>query len=211
MDDTNIKAAIWHSRLKVEWAKNHINGVIELVNTLTSDQTAVVKPYQDPQSGTYHLYIGPRSGLPVNLPLHIGDAVHNLNSVVDFLWSGLARTVNQALFSKVTFPRNETLQGLSDRLSTGIDAAIKQNFPEIDDFILNQVKPYKGTCTLVWPLNKLDNINKHRLLITTTNIISFKRWLLSVAEDGGTFRQAAGFAFRHLARLLLSDSVHLLR
>jgi hypothetical protein len=31
------------------------------------------------------LYIGPEGGIPATLPLLMGDAIHNLNSVIDFL------------------------------------------------------------------------------------------------------------------------------
>jgi hypothetical protein len=124
----------------------------------------------------------------------MGDAIHNLNSVMDYLWSGLARSVNPVLASKVTFPRDETRQNLVARLaaSRGYHAAIKQTFPQIDAFVLDMVKPYKGSDgDAIWSLNKLDNISKHRLLIPTTNIIGFKKDLVVVAADGGTIIQKA--------------------
>jgi hypothetical protein len=180
----HITTAIIHAKFKVEWAKNHINGIEYLIKEMTSAQGYIVKPYNDAQSGTYRLYIGPKDGIPAGLPLHIGDAIHNLNSVMDFLWSGLARSVNSEIASKITFPRDEKRENLAARLSRGIDASINQEFSQAKSFILDIVKPYKRADGLIWSLNKLDNINKHRMLIATTNIIGFKRDLVVQSEDG---------------------------
>lgn len=192
-DDPKV-FAVAHSKMKIEWAKNHIKGVEQIVNSITSQTGHVIKPYQDTQSGKYVLYIGPKDGIPVNLPLHIGDAVHNLNSVMDYLWSGLARTVNPELASKITFPRHETKENLARSLSDakGYNAQIKKLFPRSEQFILDMVKPYKADDENIWSLNKLDNINKHRLLIPTTNIIEFKRDLIARSQDGGTFVHKGG-------------------
>lgn len=192
-DDPKVFGVV-HAKFKIEWAKNHINGVEQIVKSITSQTGHVIKPYQDTQTGIYVLYIGPKEGIPVPLPLHMGDAVHNLNSVMDYLWSGLARTLNPELASKITFPRHETRENLVNSLSDarGYNAKIKQAFPKAEEFVLDMVKPYKGDDDNIWSLNKLDNANKHRLLIPTTNIIEFKRDLIARSKDGGTFVHKGG-------------------
>lgn len=187
--------AIFHSKLKIEWAKNHIRGVEQLVESVTSQGGYAIRPYQDPQTGTYLLYIGPKDGgLPASLPLHLGDAIHSLNGVMDYLWSGLARAVDSELASKVTFPRHEMRESLVHALANprGNHALIKKTFPQVDAFILDVVKPYKRPDGGIWSLNKLDNISKHRLLIPITHIIEFRRDLIARAQDGGTIIHRAG-------------------
>lgn len=188
-DDPKV-IALTQSRFKIEWAKQHINGAEHHIKFVTSrDGECVVRPYQDAKTGRYNLYIGPKkAGVPAQIPLHVGDAIHGLNTVMDYLWSGLARSVRPELTSKITFPRHETRQNLVSMLadSGGYHASIKQAFPQAEAFILDIVKPYRGAEGFIWALNKLDNINKHRLLIPTTNIIKFALDLVVRSTDGAT-------------------------
>src|SRR4051794_12201238 len=119
MPDADLIAqAVIHSQIKIEWAKNHINGVKDNVEFLTSQQGYTIESQRDPQSGKYFVYIGPKGGqLPAGLPLHMGDAVHSLNSVMDFLWSGLARSFDPGLATKITFPRHEERHNLVNSLA----------------------------------------------------------------------------------------------
>jgi hypothetical protein len=189
-----IQLAVAFSKAKIEWAKNHINGIEQIVKFLTSQDGYIVKSQQDSKSGQYFCYIGPKDGIPIALPLHIGDAIHNLNCVMDYLWSGLARTADPSVASKITFPRHANRQALETELnnSRGNNALIMQAFPQSKEFILNTVKPYDGPDGIIWSLNKIDNINKHRLLIPVTNIITFKRDLVIRAQDGSMAIHKAG-------------------
>jgi hypothetical protein len=144
------------------------------------------------------LYVGPEQGIPAELPLLAGDIVHNLNSVLDYLWSGLARTIDPDLASKINFPRGETLQSLESRFldPKGLQLRIMQAFPQARSFVLETVLPYKRADGLIWSLNKLDNISKHRLLITTTNVIRFKNGFVAKSQDGSSFNHAGGIELK---------------
>jgi hypothetical protein len=187
-----IRVAAHYSNCKIEWAKNYIGHVERVIKFLTSGQGKVARTEPNPLAGYHNLHIGLE--IPADLPLFIGDVVHNLNSVMDYLWSGLARAVDPGLVSKVTFPRDETRDNLVSRLANpkGPDATIKKAFPDAEDFILNGVKPYKrrddattASEGLIWSLNKLDNINKHRLLIVLMQFIQFKKQFTATTEKGG--------------------------
>jgi hypothetical protein len=196
--DACIAEAVAHSKYKIEWAKQHINEAEALVDATVAENTNVVNIDNDTGAPYARVLIGPNQRIPVNIPLHVGDAVHALNSVMDFLWSGLARSVTPDLGSKVTFPRHETRKNLEAVVNDdrGYNAAIHKAFPEARSFVLEVVKSYKTSdCpSYIWRLNKLDNINKHRLLITTPYVISFARDLVLQGSDGGRFVQAAGVA-----------------
>lgn len=194
MSEPNLKIieAIFQSRLKIDWAKNHIKAVEQIVDGIVANNTDVITINNDTQLAT--VTIGVHNFIPANLVLHLGDAIHGLNSVMDFLWSGLARACNSDLASKITFPRDEMRKNLETRFNNpkGYDATINKNFPQAKSFVLDIVKPYKGSdMSLIWTLNKLDNINKHRMLIIATHIISFDRSFALVGSDGGRFSHGA--------------------
>jgi hypothetical protein len=188
--------AALYSDFKIEWAKNHVSQIENIIKWLTTDTTKVVRPDQNPETGEYFLYVGPENPLlPRQLPLHMGDAIHNLNGVMDYLWSGLVRSIDPTRASKITFPRHETRTNLANALANpkGHDAAIQAAFPQAERFILGTIQPYKGgNGDLIWTLNKLDNINKHRLLIVTTNVIQFRGAWLARSADGSVISHAAG-------------------
>jgi hypothetical protein len=191
--------AVAHSKFKIEWAKNHINGIKYLVDQIAAENTDIITIDNNSHPAT--VLIGPKNFIPAALVLHLGDAVHGLNSVMDFLWSGLARSCNPCLASKVTFPRDETWENLRARLDDpkGYHAAIHKAFPKAKLFVLDVVKPYNrgdGDPSLIWNLNKIDNINKHRMLIVATHAISFDRGFALVGSDGGTIVHAADAAIQ---------------
>jgi hypothetical protein len=193
-----LLSAVAHAKFKIEWAKNHINGVEQIVRDIIAQNTDIISIDNDFQPGTARITIGPKQFIPAGLVLHLGDAVHNLNSVMDFLWSGLARSCDPAVVSKITFPRHETRQNLQSHLANpgGNNAAILVAFPQAQRFVLDVVQPYKGGNGAVWGLNKIDNINKHRMLIVATHAIDFDQDIVLVGSDGGTFIQPRGVAIQ---------------
>ncbi len=196
-DDPRI-VAVAHSKFKIEWAKHHINSVKAIVDRIAADNTSVIRIENNFKPGQAAIAIGPKQHIPAELPLHVGDAVHALNSVWDFLWSGLARSINPTLASKVTAPRHETRQNLqADILNPkGRDAAIHEAFPQAKAFVLDAVKPYSpadgGSAT--WQIGRLDNTNKHRLLIMIPYVIAFDQDLVLAGADGGTVVLGKGSA-----------------
>lgn len=203
--DQRIKAAAHSSRCKVIWAKIHIREVEKCIKTLTGGDAYVIESERNPQTGYYGLYVGPKDhGWPIELFMHTGDAVHNLNCVMDHLWSGLARTVQPDLDSKITFPRDETRENLVTRFrdAKGYHTAIQKAFPEADSFVLDRVQPYKRNDGLIWPLNKLDNINKHRRFLAAYHVTRMGRKFIARSKDGSvmdisgaTFQNSQGTPF----------------
>lgn len=193
-----VKEAVAHSKFKIEWAKNHVNGVEYLVNSIIADNANPITIETNPETGLATVLIGPKQFIPVNLPLHLGDAIHALNSSIDFLWSGLARSIMPEVASRrISFPRHETREQLERTIDADIrktessNGAIHKAFPKAKDFVLDEVKPYKGTEgeSLIWHLGKVDNINKHRMLIATPHIIRFEQGLILEGADGGRMIQ----------------------
>lgn len=201
-----IKEAAFSARSKVVWAQVHIGQLERVAKVLTGHDGYVMESECDADTGYYTLYIGPKDrGWPIELFMHTGDAIHNLNCVMDHLWSGLARAVKPDIESKITFPRDETRESLVTRLgdAKGYHAALKQAFPRAEDFILDVVQPYRGDHGPIWALNKLDNINKHRRFLASYHVTRFGKVFRAKMKGGGgmdlsgaTFNNATGAPMR---------------
>lgn len=113
------------------------------------------------------------SPLPAGLLLSIGDAVHNMRCALDFSISEILHWKD----TRLTFPMGETREELEASFRTepefvsgrtkgkGRNAAIEIAVPKIGEFILDEIRPYKGGHEVLWALGKLDNTDKHRLLV----------------------------------------------
>jgi hypothetical protein len=166
---------------KIERAKQHIKSVESVVQWMVDRNNYVAASAQDPRSGHYVLRVGPKgSGLPHELPVWTGDAIHNLATSLDYLWSGLARQAVPNLATRAHFPRHETRQNLADMLSK---SPVSKAFPIVEGLILDHLKPYKEGNFHLWAVGKLDNVDKHRLFFTAMSIAKFGKFR-PVSEDG---------------------------
>lgn len=109
---------------------------------------------------------------PFEIPLILGDAIHNLRSALDYVVSELLGWKD----TRLTFPAGETFEELLDSFRTqpevrngrtvkkGRNAALEVAFPGLGRFILDELEPFKSGKKSLWVLNKLDGRDKHRLL-----------------------------------------------
>jgi len=183
-----IKEAAFSARAKVTWAQVHVQQLETHIKKLTDQDGYVMESQRNPATGYYMLYIGPKDhGWPIESFMHLGDAIHNLNCVMDHLWSGLARAAAPEVETKITFPRHETRENLVNMLANpkSYHAAIKGAFPQAESFAVDTVKAYNGSDNLIWLLNKLDNINKHRRLIASFHVTRFGQKFFARMKSGG--------------------------
>lgn len=164
---------------KISRAHQHIAFTKSVVEYLVRPENYVSRPVRDESTGAYDLLIGPRDGFPMELPTAMGDVVHNLNSALDYIWSGFARAANPAVTSKVTFPRHEELPNLADMLSK---SPVVRAFPELESLVIQNVRPYRAGDGEIWSLNKLDIIDKHRLLLPTLSIAKLGKFVATAAD-----------------------------
>ena len=120
--------------------------------------------------------------LPIELPLTIGSAIHALRSALDTAVSTLMTLARGKDDSRTNFPMHETERelrnsfGLSERncpdcgvprTSKGINSPIREHLPDFETLVMETFKPWKEGNPLLWGLGKVDNINKHRMLLPT--------------------------------------------
>ena len=182
--------AIAVSKFKVEWAKKHVSAVEHFVKQTIAHNTDLLTI--DNNRNPAIIAIRPSHPLPIELVLHAGDAIHNLNAVTDYLWTGLGKAVGRVSLTRSSFPRHKTRKELADSINKSRleNPSIYMAFPQAESFILDIVKSYKGgneDPSFIWRLNKLDNINKHRLLLIIAHFIQFEDGFSCVGADGGRY------------------------
>jgi hypothetical protein len=99
--------------------------------------------------------------VPVGIGLIVGDALHNLRSTLDHLAWQLVLEAGSAPTSSTSFPIFDdaakygrgALSKLAGMRQSAIDA-------------IAAIKPYKGGNDTLWRLHRLNNVDKHRLVIS---------------------------------------------
>jgi hypothetical protein len=166
-------------KLKVEWANHHIEKLTAVVADFFNTNPCVVE--LEPIGNSYFVNSGVKNGIPKNIPLIIGDIVHNLSASLDFLIADLIRLADKE--PKWTcFPFRRTRNELIEALHKG---ELKAADPAMSDIILDRVQPYIGGYgDLLVKLHDLDVMGKHSMIVpvlavTRLNGVNF------ITADGG--------------------------
>jgi hypothetical protein len=150
-------------RVKIERAKQHILQLESDIRTFFDTRPYVVGTKQNPQTRQLIYDIVTVRETPKILASITGDALQNLWSALDHLAYQLVLvgTGKPGPFRHVYFPiDNDATKYEADKMRKvqGMrPAAIKA---------IDTVKPYKGGNDALWRLDQLNNVDKHRLLIT---------------------------------------------
>jgi len=158
-------------KLKVKRANQHI---VELNNALavfvdTDFYSLSVNKNID--TGKYVLKFKMTKPVPCEIPLIIGDAIHNMRTALDILACEIISLSGGTPSKWASFPIRETRQ----ELEGAINGEIKIAGPDIVDIILNAIKPYRGGNDSICALHSLDIADKHRLLIPIISVAALKR------------------------------------
>lgn len=149
--------------VKVERAKRHFQELRQEVESFFKTNPYKVGTKRDPQTRRLIYYVVSVAPTPKTIPSIAGDLLHNLRSALDNLAYQLFRvgSGNTATARHVYFPiYDDEAKYRSDRMGKvrGMEQAA------ID--AIDAVRPFKAGNDLLWKLHTLDNIDKHRTLIT---------------------------------------------
>lgn len=146
-----------HACLKVDWAKQGLQHFEIQLREAMDFYVKTSGPRHDSETG--RLIVGG----PLNpaIALMAGDIIFSLRSAIDCCWMGLKRAV-QADADKGTLPRADTADGVKGAVEK---AAMEARFPGIGDFILDEIRPYRFGREAIWFAAKIDNWNKHNMLL----------------------------------------------
>lgn len=150
-------------RQKIERANQHIEELKAAVLAFKATDPYKISTKRNPQTRELVYYIVSAEPIPAPIAAILGDILQNLRSVLDHLAYQLfiAAGGDPAKSAHIYFPIFDDISAYKAK-SLGKVQGIKQN--AID--AIDAIKPYKGGNDTLWLLHKLNNIDKHRLVIT---------------------------------------------
>lgn len=152
-------------RVKVERAKQHYRDLEGEIRAFLDSTPYEVSTKPDPQvaeSIKYH--IANVRETPHSILLIVGDILFNLRAALDHLAYQLAwvnGTRNEKILKTTSFPIFDD----ATRYKAGADGKVQGMSQSAKDAI-NATKPYHGGNDTLWRLHILNNLDKHRFLIT---------------------------------------------
>jgi hypothetical protein len=153
---------------KLERAEHHLFNLKDFWTSFIDEEKAYPILFQDAADGSHRLYyLGSVAPIPADVPLIMGDAVQALRSALDHMAYRLVcvGTASDGPFTDVYFPTAET----PDKFEAKIKTIEKRLAPEAVKQ-LRKVAAYQGgNGEIIWHIDRLNNIDKHRLLPTVTS------------------------------------------
>jgi hypothetical protein len=153
-----------HVSLKIERAKVHVSELQAELNAFMEAEPYEVGAKHDPETRKLIYYVSKADPIPDRIPLIVGDAIQNLRTALDRLAYQLVSNDtgdNPPSPRYIYFPIAENAARYEASKSQRLEGAKDETLNAID-----ALKPYKGGNDSLWALNKLNNIDKHRLLLT---------------------------------------------
>jgi hypothetical protein len=157
-------------KLKIERANHHIGNLNDLLVAFLKTDFYAVKTEKNPQDGNYVLTFDFLQQLPNDVPVIIGDAIHNLRAALDLLYCDVIRLRGrEPKWAKFPF------RATKDEFVTAINRGeLKAADPAVVNLIVNAIQPYVGgKSEPIVGLHDLDIRDKHLLIIATVSVTKF--------------------------------------
>ncbi len=170
-----------HAGWKIERAKKHLWDFHHAEQSFIASNKHFISVERHPDTGRYITYLGPSLRAPTEISLIVGDAIHNARAALDHAWMGVVRSLDPKTKSKLTFPVDEERAALERRLA---GTEVCKAFPAVTSVILDEIRPYRIGNRDCWlfALNRLDNRDKHNMLIVSRASIHVKKAKLICPE-----------------------------
>ncbi len=160
----SIDERLRHIVLKIKRAKEHDAELQRQLRSFLDSKPYKVGYKHDTTTRKLIYYVTEVEPTPDCLPLIAGDVIQNLMSALDHLaYQIVCRDTsdNPPNPNWIYFPIADDLQKYKSKKAGKIQGASEATFAAID-----ALKPYKGGNDSLWSLYRLNNIEKHRLLLT---------------------------------------------
>lgn len=181
--DTATNPSFAGPRLKIKRANQHIAELYTIFEKFLKTDFYKLRVDKQPDTGDYGLTLRQTTETPCEVPLVLGDAIHNLRSALDLtafeIVTGAGGTPSNRLF----FPFAATRDDLVAAMKGG---EIKIAGADIVDLIIDTIKPYEGGNDALYSLNKLDVADKHKLIIPLVSVVALTGVDLKLG-NGGVF------------------------
>ena len=150
--------------LKAGRAEAHIVCLESAWNSFFKNRPYEISIKDNPQAGERTYYLASVKDIPHEIPLIVGDAIQNLRSALDHLAHHLVAvgTGSPGPFPRVYFPIAESASKYKSE-APGKTKGMRNNAVHA----ISAIEPHKGgKGEILWHLHCLNNIDKHRLLLT---------------------------------------------
>lgn len=198
-------ALIWP---KIERAKKHIADLNSATRAFFDAKPYEVGTKRNPQSRKLVYYVHRADPVPLGIAVITGDITHNLRTALDYLHQHLLTVGTSSSFPSKSKDASFYIDGHSDpnHYKTSAQAKVQGLRQDAID-ALNGIEPYKGGKGHdLWVLNELNNIDKHRLLVTVAS--SFQSLDLG-AHIGTAIRKMGGSLHPGLPSLFIRPADNL--
>ena len=166
------------ARLKLERAKYHIDDLNSVCANFFQRNFRLIfssEPY------TFYRTIGVKNDAPIpdQFLAILGDAIHNLRSSLDVLVYAVVNGSGKSFNEKaISFPFRDDADPI--KLEARImQACIHFSVPEAVN-LFKSFEPYPGGNLQLRELNEIENIDKHRIPLTTVALFVFLIWMLCI-------------------------------
>ncbi len=151
-------------RVKIVRATDHQRSLEEEVRAFLGSSPYRVATKTDPASRRLIYYVESVQDTPVRISSIAGDVLQNLRSALDHLAFELfmVGTLGKAGDGRhVSFPIFDDANGYNTYAADKVKGMPGKAVAAIDS-----IKPYRGGNDVLWQIHRLNNIDKHRFLIT---------------------------------------------
>jgi hypothetical protein len=147
---------------KIERAKNHIEDLQVASQAFFDSRPYEIIDERNPHTSERSYYLADVADIPDEIAAICGDALHNLRSALDHLAYQLVLAAGNTPTKRTAFPIADSATEYSSAPIRGKIKLMGQDAIRLIDAL----KPYKSGNDTLWHLKELDDIDKHRLLLT---------------------------------------------
>lgn len=158
------------ARLKVKRADKHISEFTEMIGDFIHSDFCTIGIKKDTQTGNNLLQMKMVRDVPCDIPLVLGDAIHNLRAALDIAYVELVTAAGCEPTKWTTFRVFDD----KDKLIATLSKGVLQGAPDIVSMLADDVRAYEGGDPLLCALNNLDISDKHILLIPTFHVLKLE-------------------------------------
>lgn len=169
-------------RAKIERAEEHINDLDSRIVAFLKSEAYSVSVEDDPKTDERAYRVHFHSPIPLALSLVAGDALHNLRSALDHLVWQLVEAAGNMPTRETAYPIFKDASAAHkffQKSKAKPDPKIK-GVPGAAVQLIEATNPYQGGNNQLWAVHELNNIDKHRLLIT----VATESRHMAIARDG---------------------------
>lgn len=155
-------------RVKIQRARKNVDEAAAFIKSYLDKKPFTVSYKRDPATRRLIYYVSSVEEPDPELSGIVGDALHNLRSALDHIAYQLVMIgTGQTPSRRVYFPIWDSQAKYESKGRRQIEGARPEAITAVDG-----IRPYKGGNDRLWQLQKLNNVDKHRLLIMVGSALS---------------------------------------